>query len=213
MLSEIPRVKRLLEERIADVEASGCTPEEANIIAHQVIEEQKRTLDEEKRRRLSNVLISGLCAKQWEKSRHRLMVRLAAQLEEEHIEHLHGQARTPEYLERRKLEREARSKLSIKEREKASRRDDELAPVRDAIERELISLGLLTEITEQVPNSRWKEPPLPTLNRDGKLTRERRNTFDKREPEFVDKTHVRIALLGHQFLRHLRDPEAPDEPK
>lgn len=86
VLSEIPRVKRLLEERIDEVAASGCTAHEANIIAHQVIEAQQRTLDEEKRRRLSNVLVNGLCVDHWKKARHRLMVRFATELEEEHVD-------------------------------------------------------------------------------------------------------------------------------
>ena len=48
----------------------------------------KRTLDEEKRARLTNVLINGLAAHHWDKVTHRLMVRYAVELEEEHIERL-----------------------------------------------------------------------------------------------------------------------------
>src|ERR1051325_2338569 len=88
VLVELPRIVRLIEDRCADLEARGCTPHEANIIAYQVIEAQKRTLDEEKRARLTNVLINGLAAGHWDRVTHRLMVRYAVELEEEHIERL-----------------------------------------------------------------------------------------------------------------------------
>ena len=81
--------------------ASGCTPHEANIIAHQVFEAQKRTLDDDKRRRLSNVLINGLCTEHWDKATHRLMVRLAEELEEEHVERLRLELRTIEQRQER----------------------------------------------------------------------------------------------------------------
>jgi len=130
VLSEIPRIKRLLEERIDDVAASGCTPHEANIIAHQVIEAQQRTLDEDKRRRLSNVLLNGLRVEHWDKARHRLIVRLASELEEEHVECL----------------------------QHAWTRRRATGAVQRAIERELFSRGLLDEESKEIPNPRWRAP-------------------------------------------------------
>lgn len=94
VLAEIPRVVQVLTERIAKLSASGCTPEEASIIAYQVFEAQKRTLDGDKRRRLSNVLINGLCSPQWDRATHRLMLRFTDELEEEHIQRLRWEART-----------------------------------------------------------------------------------------------------------------------
>src|SRR4051794_19625837 len=99
VLSELPRIHRLIEERIDQVQAAGCSVEEALIIAHQVYEAQKRTLDAGKRRRLSNVLVNGLATPQWDKARHRLMVRLTEELEEEHIDRLRREVREPEEIE------------------------------------------------------------------------------------------------------------------
>jgi hypothetical protein len=182
VLSEIPRIMRLLDERIDDVVASGCTPHEANIIAHQVIEAQQRTLDEEKRRRLSNVLVNGLCAKEWSKARHRLMVRLASELEEEHVEVLKQASLFP-------------------------RRWIAAGTMRRALERELISRGLLEEETKQVRNPKWKAPPAPKLDARGGIVMPR-PTREERVPEFIDEISVRRSDLGREFLEHLRDPEA-----
>lgn len=181
VLSEIPRIKRLLEERIDDVAASGCTAHEANIIAHQVIEAQQRTLDEQKRRRLSNVLVNGLCAEAWSKARHRLMVRLASELEEEHVDVLQRAPLVP-------------------------RRGYTVVGMRRALERELISRGLLVEEAKQVPNPKWKPPPAPKMDARGGIVMPR-DSRRERLPEFIEEISVRRSDLGRDFLEHLRDPE------
>lgn len=183
VLEEFPRIFAVMETRLNEIAGAGCTPQEVVILIHQTLESGSRTLDEEKRKRLFNVLVNGLCAKQWNKVQHRLMLRYASDLEEEHVDQLR--------------------------RTTAFGRGHAIGPLRRAIERELISRGLLEEKTKQVRNPKWKPPPAPKLDGRGGIVvpRDRRG---ERIPEFIDEISVSQSDLGRQFLEHLRDPEAHD---
>ena len=185
VLEEIPRVAKLLEERIEDVRASGCGHEEANVIAFQVIEAQQRTLDDEKRRRLSNVLVNGLCKAPWNKVEHRLMVRLTSQLEEEHIARLRWEVRT---FEEQVAAAAARARPeqplpSLRERQVRT-------SVSNAIERELVSLGLLNE----------KIKPKVTLQKHERVGQPRTVS------DVAMESKLSISHLGLALLEHLAEP-------
>lgn len=195
VLEEIPRILRILEARIEDVKASGCTVHEANIIAHQVFEAQHRTLDDEKRRRLSNVLINGLCAAPWDKARHRLLIRLTSELEEEHIVVLQWHAATPD--ERRTMDAQNPEPTPMVETApgvKEWRPTPELEQrwdFHDALQRELVSRALLIET------------PTPKVVRVG--------IDESAEVEDVELDwSVELAPLGRLLLSHLRDPDVVD---
>lgn len=196
VLSEIPRILHLLEDRIDRVHASGCTPEEASIITYQVIESQQRTLDEEKRRRLSNVLVNGLCVPRWDRRLHRLLIRLTAEIEEEHIALLQWYgADTPE----------ERARIHAAQRDEPSRfvemspnvwnytpEGRKQADLEEALTRELISRGLLVETTE------------------AKVRREHEEEhFDKGLVDDVElEWDQSISSVGRSLLAYLADPEA-----
>lgn len=193
VLSELPRIIGLLEDRCADLEARGCTPVEANIIAHQVIEAQKRTLDEEKRHRLTNVLVNGLSAEHWDKATHRLMVRLASDLEEEHIERLRRHDLRHANHAIRERDRQA---SEVKATRASLRRAFDHDAVVNSLERELIALGLLEEVRGPRPFAK------PTTV--GKWP-------DDHEYAAKDmQTSNKIARLGEMFLDYLRDPAEPE---
>jgi hypothetical protein len=188
VLAELPRIVGLIEERCSDLEARGCTPVEANVIAHQVIEAQKRTLDVEKRARLTNVLINGLAAHHWDKVTHRLMVRYAVELEEEHIERL--KAYTSD-----EFQSYAEAQAGRKAEEERLHLDGDAADrhwmLRDqvsrALDRELLGRALLEE-----------ERKLPrTVSRPG-----------PRGSAVVgnEEVRTRITELGSTFLEYLRAP-------
>lgn len=193
VLEEIPRIVRLLDERVADVRASGCTPEEANIIAHQVVEAQKATLDADKRRRLSNVLINGLLTPRWDKVKHRLLIRLTAELEEEHIAVLRREIRTSAEIQQE--ERAARSLTQNGEtylQAIATFREQQAIAI--ALDRELLARGLMNEVTK------------PKLKmQDFNSSRERRAVENV---ELVTRTS--ISSLGRDLLEYLRDPEVAE---
>jgi hypothetical protein len=193
VLSEIPRILRILEARIEDVSSSGCSVHEANIIAHQVLEAQRRTLDDDKRRRLSNVLINGLCSPNWSKARHRLLVRLTSELEEEHIALLQWYAATPE--ERKVLDARDDEPSPMVE---TARGDKEWRPtaehhrrwdLQDALTRELVSRALLLET------------PTPKITR----------PLGSPDSDAVEDVELdwskEVAPLGLSLLEQLRDPE------
>lgn len=197
VLSEIPRILRVLEARIQDVSASGCTVQEANIIAHQVIEAQQRTLDEEKRRRLSNVLINGLSSPRWDKAKVRLLIRLTSELEEEHIALLQWYAATREEREAMDAQRNEPSPMvetspGVKEWRPTVDHEERWA-LEDALQRELVSRALLVETTT------------PQIVRPVGEEDEVRGYVDSVK---LDWSHE-VAPLGRSLLEHLRDPEAP----
>jgi hypothetical protein len=196
VLSEIPRIVRVLEARIHDVSASGCSVHEANIIAHQVLEAQRRTIDDDKRRRLSNVLINGLCSPAWSKALHRLLVRLTSELEEEHIAVLRWYAATPE--ERNALDALENEPSPMVETAPGVKEWRPTAEHRkrwdlhDALVRELVSRALVLEI------------PTP------KITRPTGEPHSKAVNDVELDWNNEIAPLGLTLLEHLRDPELPD---
>jgi hypothetical protein len=187
VLAELPRIVRLIEDRCADLEARGCTPHEANIIAYQVIEAQKRTLDEEKRARLTNVLVNGLAAVRWDKVTHRLMVRYAVELEEEHIERLKTYA-SDEFCP------DAKTAAARKEEEERLHLDGDAAvrhwmlrdEVNHALDRELLGRGLLKEVR------RSRMVPKPGTRGDVRIA--------------AEEVQILITELGATFLEYLRTP-------
>lgn len=195
VLEEIPRITRLLNARIDEVASSGCSVEEACIIAHQVFDAQRSTVDREKRRRLSNVLVNGFRGAEWSIARHRLMLRLTAELEEEHIDYLRQEART--FEERWRDSRHGApagsrgpSAFGSEGMSLATDRD----AVRTGLERELVARGLLVEVT----TPRIKRQKLEVI-RGG----------DRPAVEDVELQRTRtLSRLGRMLLEHLRDPEA-----
>lgn len=197
LLSELPRLSALISERCADLEARGCTHYEAMIIVHQVIEEQKRTLDGEKRARLTNVLVNGLAADRWDKVTHRLMLRYAIALEEEHVDRLKSYA--SEFVsaaEAAAIRAAEEVRLGLEhDSDDAFRHWQQRYAVEDALDLELLGLGLLKEARMSrgavlVSNSR----PGPSRLIGG------------------DDVRIQIAALGHTFLAYLRDPSQPSNP-
>lgn len=188
LLEELPRMHRLIEERCADLEDRGCTHVEANIIANQVIEAQKRTLDEDKRRRLTNVLVNGLAADAWDKRTHRLMVRLTIELEEEHIEklrlHLDAAERFVSFREKTERQAAEEARWPVEDEQERHRRRGLHEAVGDALDRELVTAGLLNE---------WR-------------TTGGHHTTLGQQQTVVDVT-LRITNLGRLFLQYLREPE------
>ena len=185
----------MLQERLADIQASGCSPEEACIIAYQVVEAQRRTLDDEKRRRLSNVLLSGLCQQHWDKSKHRLLLRLTSELEEEHIAMLRWYAQSPE---ERSREREARDEKPLFVEMSPgvlgpTPEGRELMAVEDALMRELVSCGLLIETQEAHVT---QEP----------LDDEEIFTGRGRVQDVAFDWSTEISPLGRALLAHLEEP-------
>lgn len=85
VLEELPRHRRLIEQRAAEIAAAGCSAEEVMALASQTMEAQRRAFYGHKRRALTNVLVNGLCVKERESARHRLYLRLTSELEAEHI--------------------------------------------------------------------------------------------------------------------------------
>ena len=178
VLSELPRMKRLLEQRCQAIEASGCSPVEAQIIAFQTIEAQKRTLDDEKRRLLTNVLVNGLCVARWNKAKHRLLIRLTSELEPEHIERLRqltqrnyiGMRRWPELSE-----------------EEESERLEAWREITPALTGELVARGLIDEKLES--------------------KRSGARAIGERAGDLKLETKHEIAKLGRELLDHLRDPD------
>ena len=150
VLSELPRMKRLLEERIADVEASGCTLPEAQVVAYQTIEAQKRALDGEKRRLLANVLVNGLTSDDWDKARHRLFIRFASELEPEHIHLLRRHVELLASSVRRTTKDPARSPDTPK--------NVEATEVRLALLQELVARGLLAHNAGAEKNPVYRHP-------------------------------------------------------
>ena len=202
ILEEIPRIVRLLQERINEVNASGCTWEDVKIISEQVFDAQRRTIDQDKRRRLSNVLINGFCAPAWDKATHRLMVRLTAELEEEHVERLQRAAtRTFQGFVGRQRPRlgvgviidddPALQHLPQNERGQIYM---ERKAVGRGIERELIARGLMDEVTQEIPRLASRE-----------------ETNKKIKPTPRTELVPRISALGRRFLDYLKDPEQPSE--
>jgi hypothetical protein len=195
VLSEIPRILRILEARIQDVSASGCTIQEANIIAHQVIEAQQRTLEEEKRRRLSNVLINGLCSPRWDKAKLRLLIRLTSELEEEHIALLQWYAATPDVrkaLDAKRNDPWVRIETSpgVWQLRPTPEQEQRWA-FQDALTRELVSRALLLET------------PTPQIVRPIGEDEESRRAVEEIELEWDND----IAPLGLDLLAHLQEPE------
>lgn len=191
VLLELPRIVRLLEERCADLEARGCTPYEANVIAYQVIEAQKRTLDEEKRARLTNVLINGLAADRWDKVTHRLMVRYAVELEEEHIERLKAYVSDEfhSYAEAEAARKAEEERLHL-DGDAAVRHWMLRDEVNRALDRELLGRALLVEERKprMVPR-RVLRPGIPGGVVVG-----------------AEEVQTRITELGATFLQYLRAP-------
>lgn len=191
LLDEIPRLHSLLarfEKKIEEAEARGLTPKDAMLLTHHVIEEQKRTLDEDKRRRLSNVLINGFSWPDWDKTTHRLMVRLTAELEEEHVARLRRDVRTGEEIQEHNERHFERINREPPLSETVIRQQ---AAVAGAIERELVARGLLNEEQSAVPARL--------------ATRDEINNR-KPAPTKIEVTR-RISHLGWLLLAHLRDPE------
>lgn len=197
VLSEIPRILRILEARIQEVQASGCTVQEANIIAHQVVEAQQRTLEEEKRRRLANVMVNGLCAPRWDRVRVRLLLRLTSELEEEHITLLQRYAMSPE--ERAAIAARDAHAPTMVETEAGQRvwrpspEHVERWELTDALTRELVSRALVLEI-----------PSAKVIRSFGGFE-ESPGAGEDVEIDWANE----IAPLGLSLLEHLRDPEAP----
>jgi hypothetical protein len=197
VLEELPRIVALLDSRAAEIQASGCTHEEAKIIAHQVIEAQRRTIDPDKRRRLSNVLVNGLCDPNWNKAKHRLLIRLTSELEEEHIAELRYYTQTPEERQREAAARPQEPSAMVetspgKHEWKPTREQRERWAVGDALVRELISRGLLLET------------PSPKIVRP--------SSHDDPDEHFVDDVELdwstEVSELAYTLLAHLKDPES-----
>lgn len=188
VLAELPRIVHLLEERCADLEARGCTPREANIIAYQVIEAQKRTLDEEKRARLTNVLVNGLAADHWDKVTHRLMVRYAVELEEEHIERLkaYGPNEFRCYAEAER-ERKAEEERLHLDGDTALRHWMLRDAVNRALDRELLGRALLEEQRKPQIDLRRGSPNDVIVGK--------------------EEVRTRVTELGATFLKYLQTPE------
>jgi len=196
VLAEIPLVLHLLEERIEDVRASGCSVHEANIVAQQVFEAQRRTLDGAKRRRLANVLVNGLSSPRWGLAKHRLLIRLTSQLEEEHITVLRWYARTPEeeqqpeatgaFSERFTEVQIGPNAYRITQTPEQCERTD----LEEALAQELISCGVLLET------------PKPKVHRDQDELY-RRGRVEDVELEWERE----VTSIGRALLAHLRDPD------
>jgi hypothetical protein len=152
----------------------------ANIIAYQVIEAQKRTLDDEKRARLTNVLINGLAAHHWDKVTHRLMVRYAVELEEEHIERLkiYASDEFHPYAETEAARKVEEERLNL-DGDAAFRHRTLRDQANRALDRELLGRMLLDE-----------QRMVPKPGR-GNL---------------VEDVRMRLTALGETFLEYLRTP-------
>lgn len=190
LLAEVPRVLRLLEAKIDEVRASGCSPSEASIIAYQVVEAQQRTLDVSKRRRLSNVLVSGLCTAPWSRARHQLMVRLASELEEEHILELSWYIKTPDerQAEWQRPDGVWRTIAGGAQTFTPTSAQIDKYDLADVFQRELISRGLLDET------------PTP------RVMRQRDSEYDAVDDVDLDWKRE-ITPIGRAFLEHIKDPE------
>jgi hypothetical protein len=188
VLAELPRIVLLLEERCADLEARGCTPVEAVTLAHQVIEAQKRTLDEEKQARLTNVLINGFAAHHWDKVKHRLMVRYVVELEEEHIERLKAYASDEfrSHAETAAARRAEEERLHIEGDDAVFRHWTLRGQINRALDRELLGRGLLDE------------------QRQPRMVAKRGTRGDVLVKNEV--MQVRLTALGETFLDYLRTP-------
>jgi len=172
-----------LEQRIAEVSASGCRPDEVVILAHQMIEATKRTADEEKRRRLADVFVNGLCMPDWDKVTHRMMLRFADELEEEHVARLARDVRTKEEI-LRDNEEAANNKPDWPGTDEYQALVRKRNAVQDAIEQELIARKLL-DVPEPLSDEEKNRP----INR----------VMSRRGPW--------ISVLGRMFLEHVRGPE------
>jgi hypothetical protein len=182
VLEELPRMASMINNRIDEVVASGCSVQEASIVAYQVIESQKRTLDEEKRRNLSLVLVNGLCAQPYDKVKHRLMVRLTTELEVDHVERLRSASRSETLAGRTQM----RSRQSIGATD--AERDER--SLRNALDRELISRGLMEE----------KIKPIVKMHKREAMS----------QPATVEnvelQTSIKITRLGLALLDYLAEP-------
>jgi hypothetical protein len=188
VLSELPRLRHLLLERMDRIAASGCTPLEAQAITYQVIEEQKRTLDPDKRRRLTNVLVNGLQEEGWDKVKHRLLVRLASEIEGEHIFVLNN------FMNGLLARKPIPTDLPEDERRRREATWREIFPV---LVRELVARGLIIETTD----SKIKESPYPRPGRTAG------------DPKLEVKQKTELSHLAGDLLKMLRDPEdGPTEP-
>lgn len=184
VLAELPRLKQLIDERFAQIEASSLTHEETLIIIHQTFDSMQRTLDQEKRRRLTNVLVNGLCAS-LDKVKLRLLIRLTAEIEEEHIEVLRLEARTPDERLRDLQARPPGPTIIPTPREVY-----EEQAIGRALDRELVARGLLSEnIKPKVKTQAFQ------------------STGDRLAVEKVElETRITISKLGRDLLAFLRDP-------
>jgi hypothetical protein len=84
VLEELPRLRRLLNEKLEQLEESRLNVEELMIVVSQTVDMQRRTVRHEQRRRLTNVLVNGL-DDPWNDVEHRLLLRWAFELDPEHI--------------------------------------------------------------------------------------------------------------------------------
>lgn len=184
LLSELPRTRRLLLERMGWIAASGCTPIEAQAITYQVIEEQKRTLDPDKRRRLTNVLVNGLQEEEWDKAKHRLLIRLVSEIESEHVMVLNGLAGG------RRLGQPEIDESTLSPEEQV-RRAMTWKAIRPALVRELIARGLITEMTDSKVTASPYPAPGQTVGR----------------PKVELNQRTAISELGRELLELLRDPD------
>lgn len=180
VLAELPRMRRLLEERIDQVAASGCSPVEAQIIVFQVIEAQRRTLDNAKRCLLTNVLVNGLARARWDKARHNLMVRLASELEPEHVEVLR------EHVGLRQPPTAKWPDASPRELEE---REHDWWQLKGALEAELTARGLLNQTTTTGYSNEYARPGT--------------------QPKLQTNRKVSISELGRDLLAHLQEPGGP----
>lgn len=201
ILEELARIHRLMNEHIAEIAASGCTPVEAHVIAYQAVEAMKRTAEQEKRRRLSNVVVNGFRQPKWHKATHRLMVRLTDELEEEHVLRLHqGRPHMSEQMgPNNPKEHNARVFREMKARQEENTQiETAIAPVRDAIERELIARGLIDESMQTRMGLKLTQAQL-------RAREEARGRVEELVPV------RRVSKLGYMFLEYLRDPESEGE--
>lgn len=181
VLSEIPRLLSLLQERIHEIDAAKCSPEEVQIIVYQAIDEQRRTLDGDKRRRLTNVLINGLTAEERDLAEHRLLLRATGELEEEHIDILARWNAAPTLPpEQANLYPPPEHLLRASE-------------VRQALIRELVRLGMLTQKTSTEQKRGMRKA-------------------GERSGQVELTTTTQLSRLGARFLKFLRDPETVRDP-
>jgi hypothetical protein len=190
LLSEVPRIILLIEERDRELRAAGCTPLEAQVIAYQTLEDQKRTLDTEKRARLTNVLVNGLCDSKRDAVKHRLLLRLTSELEEEHIDRLRRYT-----MDAHQLRAQAPTEPYSLDREYQERLRESNA-VEDALRRELVARGLLEQETKpKLKKQRVEVAGQTPLVEDLELV-----------------TTTNITRLGRALLEYLKDPAPPSNP-